>query len=296
MKELKDIMPLIPTPFKDNGDVDESSLKSLIDFEMENGSYGVGVLAAIGEGYLISHEGWKEVIKITVKHMNAAGPVMAGCATMGTYHAMQLCREAEELGADAILGFNPTGFRTYKVSELINHWVALTEAVKIHIAPYARELDPIPFEVISELVKKNKIAYMKYAWKSCELLKQMIESFGDKFYIFCGADTFTLRYLELGCKGVLTATAAMLPREHVTLLSMVRGGDIEGAVEYYNQTILSWNDIGFSDMSTWQAVHKVALQQMGIIKSAKVLLPQGPPTPLQVEEVKRFVRRLGKKK
>ena len=54
MKELKDIMALIPTPLTDNGEVDEASLKRLIDFEMENGCYGVGVLAAIGEGYLFS--------------------------------------------------------------------------------------------------------------------------------------------------------------------------------------------------------------------------------------------------
>jgi dihydrodipicolinate synthase/N-acetylneuraminate lyase len=88
----------------------------------------------------------------------------------------------------------------------------------------------------------------------------------------------------------------MLPKEHVTLLSMVRKGDIEGARGYYNETILPWNDIGFYDMTTWQSVHKIALQQMGIIKSAKVLLPQAPAAPHQVEEVKWFVKHYGKKK
>ena len=294
MKALKDIMALIPTPFTDDGEVDEASLRKLIDYEMENGCYGVGVLAAIGEGYLISHEGWKKVIKIGVKQMGGKGPLMVGCPTMSTFHAVQLCKEAEDLGADAVLAFNPQGFRSYTIKELIDHYMALTDAVKIHIAPYARGEDPIPFDVIKKLVDKKRISYMKYAWRSCEFLKEMSKTFGDKFFIFCGADTWTLRYLLLGCKGVLTATAAMLPKEHVTLLSMVKKGDIDGARGYYNEAILPWNDIGFYDMSNWQSVHKMALKQMGIIKSAKVLLPQAPAAPHQVEEVKWFLKHFGK--
>lgn len=296
MRDLKDVMALIPTPLTDKGEVDETGLRKVIDFEMENGCYGVGVLAAIGEGYLFSRDGWRKVVKTAVKHMNGRGPLMAGCPTMGTLHAVELCREAEELGADAILAFNPQGFRFYSVREMIDHFVALTSAVKIHVAPYARGEDLIPFDVIKKLVDEKRISYMKYAWKSYELLKEMAKSFGDKLYIFCGADTFTLRYLLLGCKGVLTATAAMLPKEHVELLSMIRKEDIEGARAYYNEKILPWNDIGFYDMSTWQTVHKVALYHMGLIDSVKVLPPQAPAAPHHVEEVKWLLKHYGKLK
>ncbi len=294
MKQLKDIIALIPTPLTDEGEVDEVSLRRLIDYEMENGCAGVGVLAAIGEGYLISHEGWRRVVDISVKHMAGKAPLMAGCPTLGTSQAVKLCKEAEELGADAVLAFNPQGFRSYSTEELIDHYMALTDSVNIHIAPYARGDDAIPFEVIRTLVDKKRIYYMKYAWRSCEILSQMSGTFGDRFFIFCGADTWTLRYLLLGCKGVLTASAAMLPKEHVTLLSMVKNGEIDGARAYYNEAILPWNDIAFYDMTTWQSLHKIALQQMGIIKSAKVLFPQAPAVPHQVEEVKWFLKNWGK--
>lgn len=157
MKELKDVMALIPTPLTDTGEVDETGLKKVIDFEMENGCHGVGVLAAIGEGYLFSRDGWRKVVKIAVKHMSGKGPLMVGCPTMGTLHAVQLCKEAEDLGADAILAFNPQGFRSYSIKELIEHFMALTGAVKIHIAPYARGDDLIPFDVIRKLVDKREL-------------------------------------------------------------------------------------------------------------------------------------------
>lgn len=270
--------------------MDEASLRNLIDFEMENGCYGVGVLAAIGEGYLVSRENWRKVIKIAVKHMNGRGPLMAGCPAMGTEHAIELCKEAEELGADAILAFNPQGFRSYSTKELVDHFMAITGAVKIHIVPYARNDDLIPFDVIKNLIDEKRISYMKYAWRSCDLLKEMTKSFEGKLYIFCGADTFTLRYLLLGCKGVLTATAAVLPKENVTLLAMIKKGDIEGARGYYNDNILPWNDIGFYDVPAWQAVHKIAFQQMGIIKSAKMVPPQAPAAAHHIEEVKWFLK------
>lgn len=294
MREMKDIMALVPTPLTDDGQVDETSFRKLIDYEMENGCHGVGVLAAIGEGYLFSQEEWEKVVNIAVNQMNGKGPLMVGCPTLGTLNAIPLCKKAEDLGADAILAFNPQGFRSYKNKELIDHYMALTNAAKIHIAPYARGDDLISYDVLKTLVEKNRISYMKYAWRSSELLEQISKNFGDKLFIFCGADTFTLRYLLLGCKGVLTATAAMLPQEHATLLSMIKKGDIEGARKFYYETISVWNDIAFYDMSTWQAVHKIALQQMGIIKSAKVLLPQASPTAHQVEEVMWFLKRYGK--
>ncbi len=294
MRELKDIVALIPTPFTDDGAVDEVSLKSLIDYELDNGCSAVGVLAAIGEGYLVSCEDWRKIVGIAAKHMAGKAPLMVGCPTMSTVHAVQLCREAEDLGANAILGFNPQGFRFYKDEELIDHYRAMTDAVKIPIAPYSRGEDPVSFAVLRKLVDEKRIVYMKYAWKSCALLEEMAKFFGDRFFIFCGADTLTLRYLLLGCKGVSTATAAMLPKEHVDLLSMIKKGDIEQARAFYDEAILPWNDIGFYDMSTWHSVHKVALKEMGIIKSAKVRVPQASLAPHQVEEVKFFLRNRGK--
>jgi hypothetical protein len=46
------LYPLIPTPLTDEGKVDEKGLRKLIDFDLPNGCDGIGVIAAIGEGYL----------------------------------------------------------------------------------------------------------------------------------------------------------------------------------------------------------------------------------------------------
>ena len=63
MKALKGVIALIPTPVTDTGKVDEDSLKRLIDYDLENGCSGVGVLAAIGEGYLFASSDVEKIIK-----------------------------------------------------------------------------------------------------------------------------------------------------------------------------------------------------------------------------------------
>jgi 4-hydroxy-tetrahydrodipicolinate synthase len=292
MNTIKGVMALLPTPLTHEYTVDGESLRRLIDYDMENGCDGVGVLAAIGEGYLISDDDRRSVIKIAADRLDGAAPLIAGCPAMGTTRAVQLCREAEDLGADGILAFNPQSFRTYTTAELVDHFRHLISAVDIAVLPYARADDPIPFEVMSTLVNENGVRHMKNGWHDCEFQKRMSDTFGDRLLIFCGADTYTLRYLQLGCQGILTATVAVWPKENVQLFKMVQDGDMEGAREYYAEKILTWNDIGFYE--NWQAVHKLALQEMGVIKTSVCMPPQAPAMPHQVDEVKWLVRHHGK--
>ena len=140
------------------------------------------------------------------------------------------------MGADSILAFRPIfpplGFRPYSSKELYEHFKSMTDAVDIHVLPYAQALDPIPVDVIKRLIDEGRISYMKFAFQSVEMLQTLEKTLGDKLFKFCGADEWTLRYILLGCKGIMTATAAVFPEENVELLSLAQRGDIEGARKY----------------------------------------------------------------
>lgn len=297
MKDLKGVMALIPTPLTDTGKVDEDSLRKLIDYDLENGCFGVGVLAAIGEGYLFSKQDVEKVVKAAAKHLGGKSPLIVGCPAMGTHEAVEKCKQAEDLGADAILAFNPKYrlINPYSSSELYQHYVAITSAVKLPILPYSQVDDVVPYEVVKQLVEEGRIAYMKYGAHDCNLMKKMVETLGDKLFIFVGADTFTLRYLLMGGKGILTATAAVFPQENATLLSKVQKSQRDDARKYYAENIIPWNDCGF--YQRWQAVHKFALMKMGIITSTKCMPPISLPIEdFQEEEITYLLKSKGKLK
>ena len=294
MKDLKGAIALIPTPVNDKGAIDETSLRKLIDYDMDNGCSGVGVAAAIGEGYLLSADEEERLIKITVEHMNGRGPVIAGAAALGTAQAVEKCKRAEDCGADALLTFNPKfrGRKPYSESELVDHYSAITDAVKIHVVPYCQEDDLIPFGTLKQLVDEKRIAHIKYAWNDCELLKEITRYFGDRLFVFVGADTYTLRYLLLGCKGISTATAAVFPKANSELLSLVQAGKTDEARKLYNDNIIPWNDCGF--YNRWHVCHKVALEMMGVIESHACLTPLTDTlADHQVEEIRWMLKNQG---
>jgi 4-hydroxy-tetrahydrodipicolinate synthase len=294
MKELKGCVALIPTPLTNEGKLDEAGLRKLIDFDMQKGCDGVGVLAAIGEGYLFGVDEQERIVRTAVDALAGRGPLIVGCPAMGTIEAVESCKRAQDWGADAILAFNPKykGFDKYGFNHLVEHYTAMAEAVQIPLAPYSQLDDPIPFDVIKHLVEAGLIRHMKYGPHDCAMLQRIIEAVGDKLFVFAGADTFVLRHLMLGAKGISVATAAIFPEECSQLVQYVNNGQIEQAREIYRKTLIYWNDLGF--YNCWQAVHKIALQHLGIIESAKCLPPLTDAEDFQKEEIESLLKFLKK--
>jgi 4-hydroxy-tetrahydrodipicolinate synthase len=274
------------------GSLDAEGLKNVIDFEFENKCDGVGVLAGIGEGYLMGSAEWTKTIKLAVDHINGRGPLVVGCAAMGTATAVEMIKKAVALGADAILSFNPMAFRRYSVEETYRHFKVQAEAAEVILVPYAREDDPIATEVITRLVDEKLIKHMKYAYRNCGMLNQLTESTGDKLFRFCGADAWTLRFLLLGCQGIMTATAAVFPEENVKLLKLVQARRIKEAREYWYEKFLPWNDSGFYE--NWQWAHKYALKLMGFLKTDEMASPQAKGADYQKAEIEALLKHLGK--
>jgi 4-hydroxy-tetrahydrodipicolinate synthase len=284
MAELKGAMALIPTPITEQGEIDEDGLRNIIEYDLEKGCDAVGIFGAIGEGYLVSERQRQAAIKIAVNHVNGRCPLIVGCPAMGTLSAINLCQQAENLGADAILAFNPQGFRVYKDDELVEHYTMLTESVSIDIIPYSRLNDELSYIVVERLVDRGKVKYLKYGTHSCDMFRSLVNGLGDRLTIFVGTDNFMLRHLLLGGNGILTATCAVFPEESIALLNMVRERRLDEARRYYHEKIIPWNDCAF--YQNWQAVHKYALYLMGVIKSTKCLPPQAPLADYQIDEIK----------
>lgn len=294
MKELKGTIALIPTPLTAEGKFDEAGLRNLIDYDMQRGCNAIGVLAAIGEGYLFGAQETEQIVRTAKYALNGRGPLIVGCPGMGTITAVEACKRAEDCGADAILAFNPKykGFDPYGFDHLVKHYTAMAEAVKIPLAPYSQLDDPIPVEVIKYLVESGVIRHIKYGPHDCSMLQRIINAVGDKLYIFAGADTFILRHLMLGANGISIATAAIFPEECSQLVEFVKSGKIEQAREIYRRSLIYWNDLGF--YNCWHSVHKIALQLMGIIDSAQCLPPLLDAEDFQKEEIQSLLTFLGK--
>lgn len=102
MKDLHGVYPILPTPFTSNGELDETSLKRLIDYVGECGVHGVSILGFLGEAHKLSSEERDRVVKTVVAQRKSGVNVFVGIRAFGAAGAIEQAQRARDLGADGL--------------------------------------------------------------------------------------------------------------------------------------------------------------------------------------------------
>ena len=82
------LMPALVTPFKD-GAVDVDTLKSLVDWHIEQGSHGLVPVGTTGESPTLSHEEHEMVVAEVVKAAAGRVPIIAGAGSNNTAESLR---------------------------------------------------------------------------------------------------------------------------------------------------------------------------------------------------------------
>jgi 4-hydroxy-tetrahydrodipicolinate synthase len=94
------------TPFRD-GAVDEKAFRSLVSWQVEEGTHGLVPVGTTGESPTLSHDEHRAVVKACIEEAAGRVPVIAGAGSNNTVEAVDLARFAEKAGADALLVVTP---------------------------------------------------------------------------------------------------------------------------------------------------------------------------------------------
>ena len=101
------LVPL-PTPFTGPNDkIDENALREIINFQILEGSHGLGCTGTTGEPSSLSLDERKFITEFVIKEVRGRVPVMPGTGTTNFDETMMLTRHAVEAGADAVLVISP---------------------------------------------------------------------------------------------------------------------------------------------------------------------------------------------
>src|ERR1051325_8015425 len=132
---FKGTLVALVTPFNKDGKINEKKLIELVEWHIAEGTDGLVPVGTTGESATLSHEEHARVIEIVVKSARKRVPVIAGTGSNATDKAIDLTREAKDLGADAALLVNPYYNRPTQEG-LLAHFSAVAEAVNIPIVLY----------------------------------------------------------------------------------------------------------------------------------------------------------------
>jgi len=220
------------TPFK-NGSVDEEAYRGLIDWQLAEGTNGLVPVGTTGESPTLSHKEHHQVVGWCIEQARGRAPVIAGTGSNSTAEAIEMSREAEKAGADAVLVVTPY-YNKPTQEGLYQHFKAINDAIGIPIIIYnipSRSVIDMSVETMKRLFELKNIAGVKDATASMVRVSQQRQAMGAGFNQLSGEDATALGFMAHGGHGCISVTANVAPRLCAEFQGACLKGDFAAALE-----------------------------------------------------------------
>ena len=228
------------TPFDENGDVNYSRLREILEFHVINHTDAIIVTGTTGEGSTLSDEEKISVIEFTVDIINSRIPVIAGTGSNDTRHAAEFSKRVDKLGVDGLLVVTPY-YNKGNENGIYEHYKAIAEGVKIPVILYnvpSRTGVNLSIPLLKRLAQIENITALKEASGNISYVAEVAREV-PKLDIYSGNDDMVVPVLSLGGKGVISVSANIIPDISHDMTASFLKGDVKKARELQ----LKYNDL-----------------------------------------------------
>jgi 4-hydroxy-tetrahydrodipicolinate synthase len=296
--DVPGVFVIAPTPFHEDGRVDESSTDRMTDFFVQCGVIGITVLGQMGEAPKLEHE---EALAIATRVIRRASvPVIVGVSSAGFAAMRTLSRAVMDAGATAVMIAPPSSLRTD--DQIVTYYRQAAEAIGTDV-PFVIQDFPLTFSVVMTPAVIRRIVMDN---PSCTMLKHEDWPGLDKIStlrgfehegsmrhisIFCGNGGLFLDFeVERGADGAMTGYC--FPDMLVDLVRHAATGRRDAAHDLFDAhlPLIRYEQqpgIGL-------AVRKYVLMSRGIIASDTQRRPAASLSRNAREEIDYLLRRLAR--
>jgi len=224
-------MVALVTPMREDGSVDENSLRDLVEWHVEQGTDAIVAVGTTGESATLDEREHCEVIRQIVGFTAKRLPVIAGTGANSTTEAIQLTRCAKEAGADGCLLVTPY-YNKPTQEGLYQHFRTVAQAVDIpqllYNVPGRTACDMLP-ETVGRLSAIVNIVGIKEATGDLSRVATLRELCGEGFDLITGDDATSREFILLGGVGTISVTANIAPAAMQQMIAAARRGDKDEA-------------------------------------------------------------------
>src|SRR4051812_7726841 len=219
------------TPFTSSGEIDERSLRALVDWQISSGVHFLVPCGSTGEAATMTAAEHRRVVEITVEQTAGRVAVVAGAASNDTKKAIALSLEMQATGATHLLHASPM-YNKPPQRGIVAHFRAIADAVQIPIVVYnvpGRTASNIEAATTLELAEHENIAAVKEASGNLAQVGEIIRHRPARFSVLSGDDPVTLQIMADGGDGVVSVTSNAAPNLVSRLTELCAAGDFAGA-------------------------------------------------------------------
>ncbi len=293
-KPLTGILPVLPTPFKDNGDVDESAMRRLVRFSINLGTAGAVFPGFASEVEFLSVDERAELLKVVADEAQGKIALVAGASANTVSEVIEHGKTARRLGINFVMiqpakceGSEPVAVIEYlaKIS------ASLPDAtIILQNAPVPRGSD-LSLECISEIVRSvDQVAYVKEeTLPTGPAISYILASGGGQLdgVIGGGGGRYIIDEYSRGACAAMPAIE--LADMHIALDAAWRAGNRGQARKIYMRTL---------PLLTLQAVYRMRLtkhvmMRRGVLENAVVRAPTPDLDQIAIREIEENLALLG---
>jgi 4-hydroxy-tetrahydrodipicolinate synthase len=291
--KLQGLCVIALTPFKEDGALDERSLRNLVDFYIGRGVHGLTILGIMGEAHKLLESERQRVLDIVMEQNAGRVPVVVGCTANSTHVAVHLAQKAEEAGAAAVMVAPPQNVKNEAL--LLEHYTSIADSISI---PIVLQDEPVTTGVIltPDFIARlantvPSIQYVKLEEAPTPVKITKILEKTDRLEIFGGLGGGSF-YEEMarGASGIMTGFA--FPEILVNVYDLFTSGNQEEARSYFYKhlpLIRFEFQLGIGGV----AIRKETFKLRGAIGSSHVRVPAAPLDLKTMDEFKELVDYLG---
>jgi 4-hydroxy-tetrahydrodipicolinate synthase len=284
---FRGVYTAIVTPFTDEGNVDEEALRSLVDFQIENGVSGLVPTGTTGESPTLTHDEHVHVIEVVIDQANGKVPVIAGTGSNSTAEAIYMTKKAADAGADATLQVCPYYNKPTQHS-LIQHFTTVANEGGLPVIVYniqGRTGVNIETATLLSLADHNNIVGVKEASGNFNQMLDVVRSTPKGFSVLSGDDNLAVPLTIMGGQGVISVLSNFLPKEVSQMVKAALAGNISEAQRAHYQYM---DLMKAMFIETNPVPVKAAMAMMGLI-GEKYRLPLTPMTSEHHDQLQRIL-------
>ncbi len=276
------------TPFNNDGSVDYTALRDLVQWQIAGGVEGLVPVGTTGESPTLDFDEHVKVIEVTADAAAGKATIIAGTGANSTAEALELTRAVLDSGVDASLQVTPY-YNRPNAEGLYRHFAAVADLglpVVLYNVP-GRAGREIPLDVVVRLAGHEKIAAIKEAAGSVDRVSAIRDA--CELPVLSGDDSLALPMISVGACGVISVASNVIPKEMSAMVHLALNDDLPAARELHRNFYPLFRDL-FIDTNPVPV--KTALAMMH--RAAPVFrLPLCEPSEKVREQLARTLRSLG---
>src|SRR5436190_543460 len=266
-------IPALVTPFS-GGRVAEDTFREFVEWQIDQGSNALVPCGTTGEAATLTTDEHRRVVEIAVEVARGRVPVIAGCGSNNTAHAIELTKIAQQAGADAALHVPPYYNRPNQ-DGIYAHLSAVAEfdiPVILYNVP-SRTITDISVETMARLSHLPNVIGVKDATGNLARVSAQRLACGNEFVQLSGNDDMALGFNAMGGKGCISVSANVAPKLCSKFQEAMREGRWDEALELQDR-LFPLHAALFSDASPGPV--KYALSRMRAGFPTELRLPMTP--------------------